>query len=531
MIKTLIKAIKFPSTAQRLLSISTFELGISQYFRKNYKKTKSATDIILVQTVEDVYFFALFGLVTSSLAANKPIRIEQLIFHSVRVGESEGLVKFIGSRLVNRMLCKKWGGLYSAFCDGIAYRCTGLGSPFSDGFDFCRAYTIWRSIKNKDNLTALVVDDIRIGDLVNDTFLRFKPAPTVELKDIFLFIVIWQALRDLRRSTEYFKRVKPKVFLTSYTTYIQHGIAARVALKNGVSVFSFSNPHEFAKKLSLDDCLHSRNSVSYARDVSQLNDLENKLHLADKAMAARISGVIDTATSYMKHSAYADSKEPVPNVDGAVVIFLHDFYDSPHVYANMIFPDFWEWVCFTIEKLRDADINFYIKPHPNQIELSDAVLIALKKRYPFVKVISSKNSNRQLVEAGMACAVTVYGTVAHEMAYMGVPTIASANHPHISFDFCKTAKSRHEYADLLKNANHLDFNPHEMKLQCLIFYVMHNLNLDEGEKSIIDAFANLRQHYVDTGIVDVKFRIQMLQEIKEMSSFEAYVAKVIGMTV
>jgi hypothetical protein len=105
------------------------------------------------------------------------------------------------------------------------------------------------------------------------------------------------------------------------------------------------------------------------------------------------------------------------------------------------------------------------------------VLDDLQQRYSGLAMIPAGVSNKQLAEAGMACAVTVYGTVAHEMAYLGIPTIASAHHPHICFDFCRTAKSRKEYAAFLKHPAQIGIDKSTMRQQSLMFYYMHNLNL------------------------------------------------------
>lgn len=512
-------------TIKRLLSISPAELEIYQYFKKTSKPSQNSKDFVLVQSVEDSYYLALFGLIVTSLAKCKPIHVDQVVFNSLALGESQTLAKFIKSRFLNRLLRKKWVGLYYAFCDGVAYRSVGFHTPVNDILDFFRAYKCWRNLTCKDDLISLKCDDVPIGDLVNDAFLRFKPAPTVNLKDIYLLVIIWQTYRDVRRAKKYFKRVKPKLYLTSYSTYIQHGIATRVALMFGVRVFSFGNYQELAKELSLGDWFHTNNSDGYFREFSQFSNLENKIALADVSLNARISGGIDNATSYMKQSAYTDAGEPVPDVKGAVVVFLHDFYDSPHVYPDMVFPDFWEWICFTIDTLNNANIGFVIKPHPNQINLSDSVLVELKRRYPSVALISSKITNKQLVEAGMACAVTVYGTVAHEMAYMGVPTIASARHPHISFDFCKTAKNKTEYAELLRSSNQLDFDQTEMKQQSLIFYYMHNLNLSEDEKLLMDDVSGLRQFYGSPETKQPNYQKDLLQKIASNPAFNAYISK------
>ena len=78
------------------------------------------------------------------------------------------------------------------------------------------------------------------------------------------------------------------------------------------------------------------------------------------------------------------------------------------------------------------------------------------------------------------------------MAYLGVPTIACARHPHISFDFCRTAKSQSEYAKYLQNplANKID--KAAMKRQSLIFYYMHNLSDSEDIQSLKDAIMEFR---------------------------------------
>ena len=527
MFSSINKLIKLPSIVKRLCSITPVESEIYQYFKNIPKQVQNAKDVVLVQSVEDPYYLALFGLIVTSLAKCKPIHVDQVVFNSLGLGESQTLAKFIKYRLINRLLRNKWVDLYNAFCDGVAYRSVGFCTPVNDALIFFRAYKFWRNLTCKDQIIGLKSDDVPIGDLVNDAFLRYKPAPSVNLKDIYLLVIIWQAYRDVRRAKIYFKRVKTKLYLTSYTTYIQHGITTRVALMFGVRVFSFGNYQEFAKELTLGDWYHTKNPDSYSREFSQLTNLGNKIALSNAALDARISGVIDKSTSYMKQSAYVETNEPVPEVQGATVIFLHDFYDSPHVYPDMVFPDFWEWICFTIETLNNANIKFFIKPHPNQINLSDNVLIELKQRYPSISLISSRITNRQLVDAGIACAVTVYGTVAHEMAYMGVPTIASARHPHISFYFCETAKNKMEYAELLKKSDQLNFDKNEMKRQSLIFYYMHNLNLSNEEQRLMNALSRLRQHYGSVGSKLVENQTDLLDEVSTCPAFNSFISMLI----
>ena len=388
--------------------------------------------------------------------------------------------------IINPVHRFKWERLYNSFCNGVGYRSASL-RPIGDLIDFYHAWQCWHNLDSKSALIKMAIDDIVVGDLINDSFLRFKPAPSVDLKDLYLLILLWQAHRDVRRAKAYFARIKPKLYLTSYSTYTQHGIPVRVALNHKVRVYSFGNYQEFAKELSIEDWVHTKNPDSYAKDFAEMDAQEMKLAIAETGLVTRLSGGIDSATAYMKKSAYAESGLEVPDVRNAAVVFLHDFYDSPHVYREMFFPDFWEWITFTIDTLTRLGLPFFLKPHPNQISLSDAVLNELRTRYPNLSIIPYGVTNKQLAEAGMACAVTVYGTVAHEMAYLGVPTIACTNHPHISFDFCKTAKSCVEYAELLQHIGNIKIGIEMMRRQSLAFCYMHSLNLTTEEKLLRDS--------------------------------------------
>jgi hypothetical protein len=444
--------------------------------------------------------------------------------NSPRVGESRSIGWYLRARFINWLSLTKWSRLYCAYCDGVGYRGADLRHPMGDATDLWRAFVAWRGLTSRQMLIEMSIDGVPVGDLINDSYLRFKPAPTVDLEDIYLWLTIWNARRQIRRAQSYFRRSLPVWYLTSYSTYIQHGIAVRVALQRGVRVHSFSNYQEFAKLLSLDDWVHTKNPDDYANEFARLTDPEDRLAEAEAALTARIAGALDTTSGYMRESAYTESTEPVPDVRGAVLVFLHDFFDSPHVYRDLVFADFWEWICFTIETLRDANIRFALKPHPNQISLNGPIFERLRLHYPGLLIISPKITNTQLVDAGMACAVTVYGTVAHEMAFLGVPSIACGHHPHISFDFCRTARSRDEYADLLRGFASFDFDKGEMRRQSLMFFYMHNLNLDSERRNLRDAVADYRKASADHATSGERL-VRLLHAIEALPAFQSYVSE------
>jgi hypothetical protein len=514
-----------PSRIYKRYKFDDIEKSVCQFFKIN-STSKSSKNIILVQSVEDFYYFGLFGLIISALSKESNITSEQFVLNSLRTGESNTPANFFRVRLLSSISGLKWIRMYGSFSNSIGYQSTSMNFPLGDIIDAYRSYKTWKELNDNSQLIKVCIDDIKVGDLINDSYLRAKPAPTVCLQDAYLWLVIWQAYRDLRRAKRYFTRSKPKLFLTSYTTYIQHGIAVRMALKLGIKVFSFGNTQEFAKELSLNHWTHARITDGYFNDFNKLKGIDAKLKKADQALSARMGGHIDLATAYMKKSAYIETNKNVPDVKGALVIYLHDFFDSPNIYRYMVFSDFWEWICYTINCLENSGIKFVVKPHPNQISLSDGVLSKLIKSFPNVKIIPPDITNVQLVQAGMACAVTVYGTVAHEMAYLGVQTIGCGDNPHIAFDFCRLAKSKDEYAEMLRNFSLYNFDKTEMRRQSLIFYYMHNLNSSDEERFLIEATRSLNNHCMNQRI-DVEIFKKSLMEISELSGFKSFISRLV----
>jgi hypothetical protein len=478
---------------------------------------KTSKPIFALQGVEDPIYYGLLSMISIDVRKRVESSGRLVITRSFNYGVGKGLHAFVmRSGLVSWLISSQWSRINRQVVGAIGYRSQSFSYPFADVYDFACAYKLWRSLKNSENISKLVIRDILVGDLVIDSYLRFRPSPYFLIKDRFVLTALWQAYRDIRRAYDFFYECKPSFYISSYATYIQHGIAVRVALKVGVPVYLVSGGLVFGKKLTLDDYFHTPDTSSYYSIFKKLDRQDQKLSMAEVQLKYRLSGGVDDATAYMKSSAYSYSDEKLPNVKGAAVIFLHDFYDSPHVYDDLIFPDFWSWICFTIDVFIQSGISFWVKPHPNQISLSDNAVQLLLQQYPQLKMISSRVTNSQLVEGGMICGVTAYGTVAHELAYMGVPSICCAKHPHHSFGFCRTAKILDEYRYFLQTPNIQPLPVKEMRRQALTFFYMHNIYGGEDNAALRRQFNTWIRE-----VHDVK-GTQLLQELVKFRELSAY---------
>jgi hypothetical protein len=490
-----------------------------------------SADVLAFQSIPDKFYFLLFGALSAYVSARTGVRLEAIVVRAISGGIGNSwTADFKRSSLLSWLASTPWIRAYGHLAVGVAYRSAAWVGPLTFVRDRIKADAFWRQLQRDDANTSisLRIDGVEVADLLVDSYIRFKPSPMFDAHDPFVRRLLLQALRDVRLAHRYFKHVKPRWYLTSYTSYLEHGIPVRVALLHGISVWSFGNIYCFGKQLTLLDAYASPNFAHYRSDFEALDRQTERLEDARKQLELRLSGGIDAATSYMRQSAYGASHVAPPSgLDGAVVIFLHDFYDSPHVYPDLVFDDFWRWICFTIDVLRKAGILFFLKPHPNQISLSDEALGQLRKRYLELRWIPSGVSNVQLSRAGIACGVTVYGTVAHELAYLGVPTIGCARHPHHSFEFCRTARTAIEYEAMLLTYKLLPVPKSEMQRQALAFYYMHNLHGDDDARVLQRAFVEFWRA-CNIGAVTEEAVLRQFKKFLALPAFDRFVTKLVG---
>ena len=485
---------------------------------------------VAIECVLDPFYVALFAHLANAMRKKNAVQVDLLVSQSYNSAVGFNVVsELVRSFPLNWLMVNQWVRVWSVVSCSIAYRCTSLRHAGDSFFDVLRAWRVWRQFRSIEDLEALSVEGIPCGDLVIDSYLRFRPSPRLVLGDWFLLRLLWQTYRDVRRAKYYFRQRKPIAYITTYTTYIHHGIPARVALQEGVRLISFGNFQEFGKIHAQSDLFHTRNTLTYKLDFARLSDPTALLEVAQSLLDIRLSGGIDTTISYMKVAAHVEKTNKVPDVQGAVIVFLHDFYDSPHVYADFIFPDFWEWICFTLQTLMTAEIRCFIKPHPNQITISNSVIDELLRRFPEINLIASEITNRQLAVAGMACAVTVYGTVANEMAYLGVPTIACARHPQISFNFCRTATNRTSYGHLLREAISTASNPKLLRDEALQFFVMHYLNDHHSRLVLRDSFVTSWKVCLNP-LSSAEEIVKCFEEMAELPGFQDFVEKILSLS-
>lgn len=479
--------VKMPSFLKKKISVlrEVFRAGTLDSYELDFTKGCDAkkgivhNKSIAVQVPIDYYYLFSFGE-TLDLFDSKNSNLLGLWPYVIETPFPMGTElkpwQIVLSKLKFHFLFKKWTALYRAI--GINSIHTLKASTFLETIlNLSNAIKIWISLKKKADVLNIKIGDLDCGDLIYDTYLRFRVRPTINLNDPYLLYIIYKAEVTFKASERFFNNSKPHVFITSYSSYIHHGIPARVALAKSIKVYSTANSSQFFKELSLDDWLHTQNAKDYARTFDSLCNQTELITMAQKNISLRFSGGLDSGIDYMKSSPFKRSNIEWKSEGITGVIFLHDFFDSPHCYQWSIFEDFYEWIDQTLRFASDENLRFAVKVHPNQESEGDQVVNKLQIKYPNIIFLDKKITNADIFSSGIKCGVSNHGTVLHEMAYHGITPIASGDNPHISFDFVKTCKTKDEYFFALKNFNSLSIDMNHESI--FKFYYMHYLHKEE----------------------------------------------------
>lgn len=333
------------------------------------------------------------------------------------------------------------------------------------------------NIENKYDFEKLSYKGIRVGDLLYDVYLRRSQNPTLNFEDPILISTISEFLQYFDKLLNFFERKVVAGVCVSHTVYFL-GLPSRMAAHFDVP--SFQVTAESIHRIT-SEWTHAYTAFKqYPEIFSSLDKQDRELgkRLAEKRLLKRFGGEIGVDMSYSTASAFSNPKDSVTVLRNSnkpkVLVAIHDFFDSPHSYGDNLYPDFYEWLLDLARISQEIDYDWYIKTHPDIQGSGNQVLREFTEKYPNFTVIPSETSHHNLISEGITVALTIFGSIAMEYPYLGVPVInASQNNPHVRYSFCLSPKDREEYQKLLLNIPK-SIEPSSRE-QILEYYFVHNI--------------------------------------------------------
>lgn len=376
------------------------------------------------------------------------------------------------------------------------------------------------SVKNIDDLLQLHVREIKVGDLIYDSYLRFKPAPTLNFEDQkYLRDLYNYAAKVLVEFNSVITNKRYDLYVSTYCSYIEHGIPVRLCLKNNVPVICTGAQNQILVQPTKEFPFHKRNFHNYSNWITPCNR-ENILTLGQNILRSRFKGEIDPVTGYMKQSAFSGVIKTdliSPGINKCIIL-AHDFFDSPHVYGDMLFADYYKWLEFVLSIASECSSHTYFcKPHPNAVKDSLQYYEKFKDQFPKINFLDPKVSNNLIIESGFACGFTLNGTVGHEFPYGGIPIVSAGENPHSSFSFCIIPKNLDELIQFIRNPELV--NNKNDKTQIELFAGVHSWRMFQDKakdlfpwiKTPKELLSSLSEGMIQDKMLIIKREIENLQ--------------------
>ena len=352
---------------------------------------------------------------------------------------------------------------------------------------------IYLNLKNKNDVLNIKFDKILVGDLIYDTYLKYHYKPTLDikdekfknlLKDFLLLYFFWQ---------NYFRFNNVKSVIAVHTPY-SFGLILRIAIHKKIPAYVTSS--RFIYYLNKEMPYMHGHFKKFKKIFSKLKKKEklNAYKLAKKRLDLRFKGVNGAKVDLISNeiSSFSSKKKKnliLRNKKIKLLIAPHDFFDAVHIYGDILFTDFYEWLIFLGELSNKTDYDWYMKNRPNfsgkfqkYQPFTNAIIAKICKKYPKIKLLPNDYSHHQIINEKIDFVLTCYGSVGVEYPYFNIPVInASINNPHINYNFNIHPKSKKNYEQIIKNLKKIKNKKIKYSKKAIYeYYFMRNIYTDKN---------------------------------------------------
>ena len=392
------------------------------------------------------------------------------------------------------------------------------------------------------------IDNINIGDLIYDEYIRYDHSFIVPKVDIKFIKILFVTIFKVKNFIELLKKYRPKlIFTTTSGKAANVGIATRVGVYKKIKIIELSNN---TKKLN-HFIVHDHSRVFYGKNrmlqkkkifnefIKYTKNLNSKM--LDKFILDRSKGnFILNVTSLPGSGDMKRAKKHKSNfifnrdqllkkislnknkITKIVLIAPHAFSDSPHDNGlDMIFDDYYshfkETLLFINDKINKKNILWLVKSHPasNHYKENGIVENLVKKlSNENIKMCPKNISSHNLT---LICdnAVTLKGTVGLEFACQGKYSITGGFAAYSNLGFSLHASNKHKYfSNLEKISNLPKLNSKQiLKAKKVLYYLETKKQEDRLENS------NIFTEFIDNNDQSF-FCKKLIDNFENITSFE-----------
>lgn len=372
-------------------------------------------------------------------------------------------------------------------------------------------FDIYKNINSKESIYNIKFDDVVYGDLIADGYLKDNFVYLIDFKSDKFKKYLFDTVCLYLYWKDYYKKNKVNYIFGVHAVY-GYGIALRIALFNNVDVFTI-----------ISGKIHRLRKNRFYQN-NEFNDYKEKFHNLNKEMKIKAYETADKVL-IKKFNGEKNIKELwplVPSFSGEknnpskilrqnsklkILVATHNVKDSINCFGPTFFPDFYEWLNFLSEISKKTDYEWYVKDHPfygkryhesfggdNTKELSKLITDNNENFY----YIPASTPNNKIINEKIDFVLTIYGSVAFEYAYFGIPVLTASNCcPTINYDFNIHSKNLSEYKKNLLNLKNLkkSIDKNEIIQYYFMRYIYNNFDCFNEEHSNFLSHDNTYDEY------------------------------------
>ncbi len=335
----------------------------------------------------------------------------------------------------------------------------------------------YRKLKNKKDVLKFKIDNVLIGDLIYDSYLRYNLKTTINLLDDNFRNFFLKSVDYYFYCKSIFKKYEIKSVVLSHTIYLP-ATMGRIALQKNISFYCV---HSGGCVRLGKDGLYNENFKYYKKEAKKLSKHQKKLgtNVAKKELNRRLNGDANPSIyGGRDNSTWAGEinyNYIKTNHKIKVLVALHDFYDSPHVFGNFLFADFQEWLNYLGKLSLKTDYEWYLKLHPSKKfkAITAEIIKIFLKKYKKFKVLNDDISHLSYVKK-IDYVLTIHGNIAQEYALFNKTVITgSPNGRFTLYNYNINPKNFKSYNKILLN---LKKNKNKLKINKSEIYFSHYTN-------------------------------------------------------
>ena len=348
-----------------------------------------------------------------------------------------------------------------------------------------------KKIVDKKSIINLHFENIYVGDLIYDTYLKHFRKPTIDVSDKVIKNLVLDFYTLYEYWNEYFRKNNVKSVVGVHSPYA-YGLVLRIAINRKIPTYVTSN--RFIFKLSNKMKYMHGDFKNYNKKFNILSKQNQSLgrKISKKKISLRLKGVAgaktDLITSSVSSFNMKFNKRIIKNTKRIkILISPHDFFDAAHIWGKTFFYDFYEWLDYLGKVSNKTNYDWYIKNRPNNVGKfklyqphTDKLIINFAKKYNNITLLPKNYPHNQIASEGIDFVLTCHGSVAMEYANYKVSVInASLNNPHIDYNFNINPKSLKNYKYVIQNLNKFKSFNKKIKLEKVHeYYFMRNIYND-----------------------------------------------------